>query len=214
MKTFLKTNIRTFNKKWAVRAALLLLLAACLINIPVTNAQESSMDKIMILYYSRTGNTKMCCEALQKELRADMIEIKDLTSRAGGWGFFTGALGSMFNVHTTINPLNPNLSSYKNIIIASPIWTGTLSTAIRTLIDKNRFDNKQVVIFTTTNAAEKEKYIEKSKARAAKNGAQVVGYCQVVVKKEENGKRIDKSKQEIIEDTLKFVPEIKKAFIQ
>jgi multimeric flavodoxin WrbA len=154
----------------------------------------------------------MCCEVLQKELGADLLEIKDLKNRAGGWGFFTGALGSMFNVHTKIDPLNPDLSSYKNIIIASPIWTGTLSTAIRTLIDKNRFDNKQVVMFTTTNAAEKEKYIEKSKARAANNGAQVVGYCQVVVKREVDGKKVDKPKQEIIEDTLKFVPEIKKAF--
>jgi flavodoxin len=175
-------------------------------------AQESSMGKTLILYYSRTGNTKMCCEALQKELGADLLEIKDLKNRDGGWGFFTGALGSMFNVHTNIEPLNPDLSLYKNIIIASPIWTGTLSTAIRTLIDKNRLDNKQVVMFTTTNAAEKEKYIEKSKARAANNGAQVVGYCQVVVKREVDGKKVDKPKQEIIEDTLKFVPEIKKAF--
>jgi len=190
--------------------AVVALLLVC--TSTLTIAQESSMGKTLILYYSRTGNTKMCCEALQKELGADLIEIKDLINRDGGWGFFTGALGSMFNVHTNIDPLNPDLSPYKNIIIASPIWTGTLSTAIRTLIDKNLFDNKQVVMFTTTNAAEKEKYIEKSKARAANNGAQVVGYYQVVVKREVEGKKVDKPKQEIIEDTLKFVPEIKKAF--
>jgi flavodoxin len=190
--------------------AVIALLLVCTSTLTV--AQEISMGKTLILYYSRTGNTKMCCEALQKELGADLIEIKDLKNRDGGWGFFTGALGSMFNVHTNIDPLNPDLSPYKNIIIASPIWTGTLSTAIRTLIDKNRLDNKQVVMFTTTNAAEKEKYIEKSKARAANNGAQVVGYYQVVVKREVAGKKIDKPKQEIIEDTLKFVPEIKKAF--
>jgi flavodoxin len=190
--------------------AVIALLLVCTSTLTV--AQESSMGKTLILYYSRTGNTKMCCEALQKELGADLIEIKDLKNRDGGWGFFTGALGSMFNVHTNIDPLNPDLSPYKNIIIASPIWTGTLSTAIRTLIDKNLFDNKQVVMFTTTNAAEKEKYIEKSKARAANNGAQVVGYYQVVVKKEVAGQKVDKPKQEIIEDTLKFVPEIKKAF--
>ena len=198
---------RYYRTPFIVLIALLLVCTST-----ITIAQESSMGKTLILYYSRTGNTKMCCEALQKELGADLLEIKDLKNRAGGWGFFTGALGSMFNVHTNIDPLNPDLSSYKNIIIASPIWTGTLSTAIRTLIDKNRFDNKQVVMFTTTNAAEKEKYIEKSKARAANNGAQVVGYYQVVVKREVDGKKVDKPKQEIIEDALKFVPEIKKAF--
>ena len=190
--------------------AVIALLLLCTSTLTV--AQENSMGKTLILYYSRTGNTKMCCEALKKEIGADMIEIKDLKNRDGGWGFFTGALGSMFNVHTKIDPLNPDLSPYKNIIIASPIWTGTLSTAIRTLIDENRWDGKNVVLFTTTNAAEKEKYIEKSKARVAQRGARVLGYCQVVVKNEVSGTRVDKSKQEILEDALKFVPEIKKAF--
>ena len=190
--------------------AVIALLLICTSTLAV--AQESSTGKTLIVYYSRTGNTKLCCEALQKELDADMIEIKDLKNRSGGWGFFTGAVGSMFDVHTDIDPMKPDLSPYKNIIIASPIWTGTLSTAIRTLIDKNRWDGRRVMLFTTTNAAEKEKYIEKGKARVAQRGAQVAGYCQVVVKKEVAGKKVDRPKQEIIEDALKFVPEIKRAF--
>jgi flavodoxin len=187
-------------------------VAALIFTLPLAYAQESGAGKILILYYSRTNNTKMCCEALQKELGADLLEIKDRKNRSGGWGFFTGAVGSLFNVHTDIEPAHPDLSRYKNIIIASPIWTGTLATAIRTLIDDNRWDGKNVVLFTTTNAAEKEKYIEKSKARVAQRGAQVLGYCQVAVKNEVNGKRVDKPQQEIIEAARGFVPEIKKAF--
>lgn len=193
-------------------ASLLIVLAVLSAPLSEAFSQENPANKTLILYYSRTGNTKLCCEALQKELGADMIEIKDLKNRSGGWGFFTGAVGSMFDVHTDIDPVKPDLSLYKNIIIASPIWTGTLSTAIRTLIDKNQFGGKKVLLFTTTNAAEKEKYIEKGKARVAQQGAQVAGYCQVVVKKEVAGKKVDRPKQEIIEDALKFVPEIKKAF--
>ena len=201
-----------YSSSLVTAAALLIVLAV--LSAPVSEAfsQENPVNKTLILYYSRTGNTKLCCEALQKELGADMIEIKDLKNRSGGWGFFTGAVGSMFDVHTDIDPVKPDLSPYKNIIIASPIWTGTLSTAIRTLIDKNRWDGRRVMLFTTTNAAEKEKYIEKGKARVAQRGAQVAGYCQVVVKKEVAGKKVDRPKQEIIEDALKFVPEIKKAF--
>jgi len=187
-------------------------VAALIFTLPLAYAQESGAGKILILYYSRTNNTKMCCEALQKELGADVLEIKDCKSRSGGWGFFTGAVGSLFNVHTDIEPAHPDRSRYRNIIIASPIWTGTLATAIRTLIDDNRWDEKNVVLFTTTNAAEKEKYIEKSKARVAQRGAQVLGYCQVVVKNEVNGKRVDKPQQEIIEAARRFVPEIKQAF--
>ncbi len=193
-------------------ASLLIVLAVLSAPLSEAFSQENPVNKTLILYYSRTGNTRLCSEALQKALGADVLEIKDRKNRAGGWGFFTGAIGSLFNVHTKIEPLHPDLAPYSNIIIASPIWTGTLSTAIRTLIDKNRWDGRRVMLFTTTNAAEKEKYIEKSKARVAQRGAQVAGYCQVVVKKEVAGKKVDRPKQEIIEDALKFVPEIKKAF--
>jgi flavodoxin len=192
-----------------IAAVLLAVLAAPLSE---SFSQEQSMNKPLILYYSRTGNTRLCCEVLQKALGADLLEIKDCKSRSGGWGFFTGAIGSMFNVHTAIDPLHPDLSRYRNIIIAAPIWTGTLATAIRTLIDKNRWDGKNVVLFTTTNAAEKEKYIQKSRDRAAKAGARVLGYYQVVVKKEVNGKRVDRPQQELIDATNGFVPEIKRAF--
>lgn len=193
-------------------AALLILLAVLAAPVSESFSQEIPVGKTVILYYSRTGNTRLCCEALQKELGADLLEIKDCKSRSGGWGFFTGAIGSLFNVHTKIEPLHPDIAPYSNIIIASPIWTGTLSTAIRTLIDTNRWDGRRVMLFTTTNAAEKEKYIEKGKARVAQRGARVAGYCQVVVKKEVAGKKVDRPKQEIIEDTLKLVPEIKRAF--
>jgi flavodoxin len=193
-------------------ASLLIVLAVLSAPLSEAFSQENPVNKTLILYYSRTGNTRLCSETLQKALGADVLEIKDRKNRAGGWGFFTGAIGSLFNVHTKIEPLHPDLAPYSNIIIASPIWTGTLSTAIRTLIDKNRWDGRRVMLFTTTNAAEKEKYIEKSKARVAQQGAPVAGYCQVVVKKEVAGKKVDRPKQEIIEDALKFVPEIKKAF--
>jgi flavodoxin len=181
--------------------------------LPLLHAQGKSMsDKILILYYSRTGNTRLCCEVLQKSLGADLLEIKDGKNRSGGWGFFTGAIGSMFNVHTTIEPLHPDLSRYRNIIIASPIWTGTLATAIRTLIDTNRWDGKNVILFTTTNAAEKEKYIQKSRDRATQAGARVLGYYQVVVKNEVNGKRVDRPRQELVDAASRFIPEIKRAF--
>jgi flavodoxin len=200
-----------------MRYSIYLFAAAVLLAMPAVSvgesyAQEGTMNKPLILYYSRTGNTRLCGDVLQKALDADVLEIKDCKSRSGGWGFFTGAIGSLFNVHTKIEPLHPDLSRYRNIIIASPIWTGTLSTAIRTLIDTNRWDGKNVILFTTTNAAEKEKYINKSRDRAAKAGAQVLGYYQVAVKNEVNGKRVDRPRQELIEAARGFVPEIKRAF--
>ena len=175
-------------------------------------AQHDGGGKTLILYYSLTGNTKACCEALQKAVGTDILEIKDLVDRSGSWGFMRSAFGSMLAMLTDIEPENPDLSSYPNIILASPIWTGKLSMAIRTLIDKNSFDGKKIVIFTTTNAYEQEKYKEKSKDLVREVGGEVVGYHQVLAKEEINGDKVDRTKEQLVEDTLKFVPEIQKAF--
>jgi flavodoxin len=176
-------------------------------------AQQGTEDKILIIYHSLTGNTKACCEALQQALGADTIEIKDLVDRSGRWGFFKTAIGSLLGMHTKIEPENPDLSSYPNIILGSPIWTGKLSMAIRTLIDNNRFDGKKVIIFTTTNAFEEEKYKEKSKNLVREVGGDIVGYYQVLAQEEVNEEeKVDRHVEQIVEDALKFVPEIQKIF--
>ena len=189
-----------------------LILTTLLLTPSLSSAQQGTGGDILVLYSSLTGNTKACCEALQQALGADSIEIKDLVDRTGKWGFFKTAIGSLFGSHTKIEPENPDFSSYASIIIGSPIWTGKLSMATRTLIDKNSFEGKKVIIFTTTNAVEKEKYKEKSKDLVRKAGGDVVGYYQVVAKEEVDGEKVDRGIERMVEDTLTFVPEIKEAF--
>ena len=175
-------------------------------------SEEGINGKTLILYYSLTGNTKAGCEALQKELGASIVEIKDLKERSGKWGFFKTAIGSLVGKHTKIEPEKLDLSGYQNIILGSPIWTGKLSMAIRTVIDRNRFDGQKVIIYTTTNAFEKEEYKEKSRNLVRKAGGDVVGYYQILAKEEVDGKKKDRTKEQIIEDTLALVPEIKGLF--
>ena len=191
--------------------ALFFLITLCLPSSSFAR-QEDEAQKILIVYHSLTGTTSACCEALQQALDADILEIKDLVDRSGGFGFFRSAIGSLLGMHTKIAPEHPDLSPYTNIIIAAPIWTGKLSMAARTFIDNNRFEGKKVVLFTTTNAFEKEEYKEKSKDQVRKSGGEVVGYYQVVAKDEVEGEKVARPLERIVEDALKCVPEIQKAF--
>lgn len=179
----------------------------------ICKAQEQQIGKTLIMYYSLTGNTRAGCEALQKELATDILEIRDLKKRAvKGLSFAFTAFASLLGRHTKIEPQHPDLSSYANIIIGSPIWTGKLSIAIRTLIDNNRFDGKKVVIYTTSNAYEKEEYRQKSMDQVSKAGGDVVGYYQVLSKDEVGEEKVQRPIEKVVADTLKYVPEIKKAF--
>lgn len=175
-------------------------------------AQQESSNKTLILYYSRTGNTRLACEALAKELGADLVEIQDGSDRSGGWGFFTAAVNSIFNMHTAIEPEHPDLAPYGRLIIAGPIWSGKLAAATRTLLAKNRLDGKKVALFTTTNVLEKKSNHAKGTAAVVKAGGIAVGYWQVAVREKKDGKKTEKTSGQIVQETLAFVPDIKAAF--
>jgi len=199
---------QVLQKPWAGIIALIFIALSA---VPAY-AQEDTAMKTLIAYYSRTGNTKLACEALAKELGADLLEIKDGSDRSGGWGFFTGAMSAVFNMQTSIEPEHPNFASYGRIILAAPIWSGRLATATRTLIAKNRFGGKKVGLFTTTNVLEKESSREKGKAAVAGAGGIAVGYWQVAVREKTDGKKIEKKPGQIVKETLALVPDIKAAF--
>ena len=69
-----------------------------------------------------------------------------------------------------------------------------------------------MIIFTTGNAILDEANQEKNKALVKASGGQVVGSVQVAVQEKNNDKKVDRPKDQVLADTVKLVPEIKKAF--
>jgi len=128
-----------------------LLLAAC-VQIPANAfSEENDAAKTLIIYYSRSGKTKLISETLAKNINADILEIKDPKDRSGWWGFMISGLDAFRHVHTPIEPEKPNIAPYSVIIVATPIWSWNVSTPIHTLFEKNSFDGKKLILLTTAN---------------------------------------------------------------
>jgi flavodoxin len=173
------------------KSMIVLTIIIFIFTVSLSFAGEQAAGEILILYYSKTGKTKVACEALKRALGADIVEIKGVKDK--------------------IEPEHPDVSSYPFIILGSPIWMARLSAPMRTLIAKNRFDGKKVVIFTTANSFGKV-YEENSKPPVTAAGGKVVGYYLVLSKDTVNNELVDRTDIQIVGDTLKLVPEIKKCF--
>ena len=52
--------------------------------------------KVLVVYYSRTGNTKFVAEAIAQSLEADIEEIKDKKNRMGVFGFLRCGYEAIF----------------------------------------------------------------------------------------------------------------------
>lgn len=114
-------------------------------------ADDTDMTKSLIIYYSRTGKTKLISETLQKQMNAQLIAVKDPKDRSGSWGYMKSALDAFSDKHTSIELEQLDLSPYSYIIVASPIWSWNLATPIHTLFERSGFKGKKIILITNAN---------------------------------------------------------------
>lgn len=189
----------------------LLTLAFISVTCAPAGAGDAAPEKTLILYYSKTGNTRAACQALQKALGCDIREIKDLNRRDTLFGGIGGMLKTLFGMHTAIEPKQVDLSPYKTVIVSAPIWAAKFGLAMRTFVETNRFDGKNVIIFITADSFIDDTYQARHKGLLTASGGNVNGYFQVQATDKVNGEKVPRTREKIAEETLKLVSEIQKA---
>jgi len=127
--------------------------------------------KALVVYYSRTGNTKAIAETIREVLGGDIQEIKDMKDRSGFFGFIGGMIDSRKHPITEISPMQVNIKDYDLLVIGSPGWGVKLTPAINTFITNTDFTGKKVVLFGVASARMKQATLDEySKFIASKSG--------------------------------------------
>jgi flavodoxin len=111
------------------------------------------MAKILIAYYSLTGNTKFVAEHIGNELKADVEEVKpvkDLDPDSGS-KYFWGGMKATMKSKPKLEELKYNPSEYDLIIIGTPVWAWTLSPPIRSYCSQFNLEDKIVALFSSSS---------------------------------------------------------------
>jgi flavodoxin len=103
--------------------------------------------KTLVVYYTRTGNSKFAAETIAAELGADLEEVVDLKNRQGRLAYMSCGRDAMSGKETEIAPTKRNPSEYDLIVIAQPVWAWSPTPAIRTYVNKNDLSGKKVALF-------------------------------------------------------------------
>lgn len=93
--------------------------------------------KTLVVYYSRTGNTKMIAETISESLDCDIEEIVDKEKRGGILGYLKSGYEASRNKLSIIEDPKHDLSKYDLLIVGTPIWAGKMSVPIRTYLHQN-----------------------------------------------------------------------------
>lgn len=108
-------------------------------------------DKVVCIYYSRTGNTKKAMEEIAEALDCECFAISDKLDRSGVRGFLRCGLDAMHKRTRAVS--RPQcarpLSDYQLVILGTPIWAGRCSSVIRGLLKRRGYEMQNVAYVIT-----------------------------------------------------------------
>lgn len=106
--------------------------------------------KALVVYYSRTGTTKILGEAIAKGLGAEVEELIDQKKRLGlrPFRWLIAGMDARRRKLTSIKVQKPP-QDYDLILIGTPIWAGRMTPAVRTYLESQNLEGKKVGFFCT-----------------------------------------------------------------
>jgi len=169
---------------------LMLFLSVFLFTSVITNSTTNNekpkgdTKMILVVYYSRTGNTKRVAEDIANLLGADIERIIDKKNRNGFWGFLIAGKDALSKKITQIEKTEKNPANYDIVIIGTPIWAGSITPAVRTYLLQNKNSLKRIAVFTTAFRDGPEKIVNQIEEIAEKKVINFTGFIEKELKPE------------------------------
>ena len=155
---------------------LMLALVATML-VAVSCGHKKEAQKVLVLYYSQTSNTKTVAQEIATRLGADIEEIIATTPYDGD---FQATIARCMQereqgITAEIQPLTADLAQYDVIFIGYPIWFGTFAPPVAALLKPIDLSGKKVVPFCTFGSGGLESSI-KDLQEAQPNAEILPGY--------------------------------------
>ena len=144
-----------------MKKMLSILMMACAI-FTNAKAEETNMtnNKILVAYFSATGNTKSVAEKLATAINADLFEIVPeqlYTSEDLNWQNDQSRTSVEMGDKTSrpaIASKIDDITQYNIVFVGSPIWWGREPSIMDTFIESYDFVGKTVIPFVTSGSSD------------------------------------------------------------
>lgn len=121
---------------------------------PTNNNNQYSM-KILVAYYSLTGNTDFIARAIQEATGADILRLRPRKEIPKNFlRLIWGGRQVMTGKKPPLEPFDKNLNDYDLIFLGTPVWVETFTPPLRTFFETNRLAGKKVALFCTYGGGE------------------------------------------------------------
>lgn len=121
----------------------------------------SSINNVLVVYFSATGNTESVAERLAESLNADIFEITPAdpyTDDDLNWSDDDSRVSrehddeSLRDTQLETTEVD-NWDDYDTVLIGYPIWWGIAAWPVDTFVKANNFEGKTVIPFCTSSSS-------------------------------------------------------------
>lgn len=145
--------------------------------------------KALVVYFSFEGNTKLVAKKISETINADLVELKTskVYPKEGIGKFFWGGKSVIFGEKPELNNQPIDMKQYDVIIIGTPVWAGTFSPPIKSLISQYPIQGKKIGMFACHGGGGAAKCFEKlKKALPGNEFLSVIDFVEPLRKSDEN----------------------------
>lgn len=131
---------------------LLTLTFFCMGAIMNVNAQsQNGNGKILIAYFSWSGNTRSLAQQIQQKTGGDLFEIKTATPYSTNYNTVIDQAQDekRRNYRPPLAARVENMADYDVVFLGYPNWWADMPMAVYTFIESNNFSGKKVIPFCT-----------------------------------------------------------------
>lgn len=111
------------------------------------------MADTLLVYYSRSGYTRKAAREIASACPCDIEELHDKAARAGPLGYLRSAFEAMAGLETQLARAKHAPTSYRLVIVGTPVWFWSLSSPVRTWLRRHRKALPEVAFFCTCGSS-------------------------------------------------------------
>ena len=116
----------------------------------------SEAKKVLVVFYSHSGNTRTIGQAIAEKLGADVEEIVEAKPKTGLIHFVASGFQAKSGGQAKIQPPHRDPALYDLVIVGSPVYAGTIASPVRTYLTEQKLRIKKVACFVTSGAPKNE----------------------------------------------------------
>lgn len=163
--------------------------------------------KILIAYYSRTGNNRKTGLLLKEildelpDVETELESIIDMKDRSGVSAYVLGGRDALMKKNTQIKAPEKDIQDYDLVMIGGPVWAWTVCPATRTYCAEHGRKAKKVAFFCTMGGSGDNRTFAEMETVCEKPPVAIMALTDGEIKKE--GTVLREKLKEFVEKSLK-----------